>query len=293
MRQQQMSLSELKREVDGVDDAIHDLLIRRAELADLIASHPELETSEDAPQSRPARKAKILRRLAGRHTGSLPKRSLVHIWSEILAAAPGEHGTVHVFAGDGDAHYRDLARTYFGSLMAMESHNSANAVVHACADDPRAIGVVPLADSGEDGAAWWSLLAPAGQQGPHVVARIPFIPEDGGEDVFPQAFAIGTLEQEETGDDTTLLLVETEDEVSRTRLQSLLGQAGFEAQILAAGDAQGRGFRHLLLANKGFIDPRDPQLAAFIAKAGGLILRAAPVGGYANPLDTKSRNELS
>jgi chorismate mutase / prephenate dehydratase len=291
MRQQQMSLSDLKREVDGVDDAIHDLLIRRAELADLIASEPG--ASEDAPQSRPARKAKILRRLAGRHTGSLPKRSLVHIWSEILAAAPGEHGTVHVFAGDGDAHYRDLARTYFGSLMAMESHNSANSVVHACADDPRAIGVVPLAGSGEEGTAWWSLLAPAGQHGPHVVARIPFIPEDGGEDVFPQAFAIGTLEQEETGDDTTLLLVETEDEVSRTRLQSLLGQAGFEAQILAAGDAQGRGFRHLLLANKGFIDPRDPQLAAFIAKAGGLILRAAPVGGYANPLDTKSRNELS
>jgi chorismate mutase/prephenate dehydratase len=291
MRQQQMSLSELRREVDAVDDAIHDLLIRRAVLAEQIGRHPD--RAAGAALARPARKAEILRRIVGRHSGSLPLRSLVHIWGEILAASPSEQGAVHVYTGADAAHYRDLARTYFGSLMTMVNHGSTVSVVHACADEARAVGVVPLADSGEEGPRWWSHLAPAGQSGPHVVARIPFVQEDGGGNPFPQAFAIGTLEQEETGDDTTLLLLETEGEISRTRLQSLLQQAGFEAQILAAGEAQGRGLSHLLLANRGFVGAQDSRLARFITMAGDTILLAAPVGGYANPLDHDSKDGRS
>ncbi len=293
MRQQQMSLSELGREVDAIDDAIHDLLIRRAALAEEVARLPDRAASDAVPLAPPARRAEILRRIVGRHTGSFPLHSLVHIWGEILAASPGEPGTVHVYAGAEAVYYRDLARTYFGSLMTMVSHGSSASVVHACADDARAVGVVPLADSGEEGASWWSLLAPVGQLGPHVVARIPFVLEGGDDHSFPQAFAIGTFEQEETGDDTTLLLLETEGEISRTRLQSLLQQAGFEAQILAAGEARGRGFSHLLLANRGFVGAQDPRLAQFMTKAGDTILRAAPVGGYANPLDRSSQDRPS
>ncbi len=284
MRQQEMSLGALRREVDSVDDAIHDLLLKRAQLTEAIGRHPDRVTNADGvPLSRPARKAEILRRIVRRHEGALPLRSLMRIWCEILAAAPSEKGSVHVFAGDEAAQYRDLARTYFGSLMAMVSHASATAVVHGCADEAGAIGIVPLADSGDKGTSWWTHLAPSGHAGPRVIARLPFVLDDGAERPFPQAFAIGALEQEETGDDTTLLLLETEGEISRQRLQSLLQQSGFEAQILAAG-GDPRTVNHLLLANKGFVDAHDARLDTFLAKAGDTILRAAPVGGYANPL---------
>lgn len=288
MRQKQVSLEELRREVDSVDDAIHDLLMRRAELAIAVSRHPDRATGEGGiPLSRPARKAEILRRIVGRHRGELPLRSVVRIWCEILAAAPGERGTVHVCAGEESVLYRDLARTYFGSLMPMVSHNSATAVVQACYDQIEAIGVVPLADSGEEGADWWTHLAPAGHPGPRVVARLPFVDNDGGDQPFPPAFAVGAIEQEPTGDDTTLLSIETEGEVSRTRLQTLLHQTGFDAGILAGG-APGRGTNHLLAANKGFVDPKDPRLDAFVAKMSDTVLRLAPVGGYANPFDGKA-----
>lgn len=292
MRQQQVPLSDLRREVDAVDDAIHDLLMRRAALAEAIGHHPERETGEDGvPLSRPARKAEILRRLVGRHSGSLPLRSLIRIWCEILAAGPSERGVVHVFSGAQGVLYRDLARTYFGSLMSMMGHNSATAVVHACSDEPQAVGIVPLADIGSESATWWTHLAPSGHRGPRVIARFPFVHADGGEQPYPAAFAIGALEQEATGDDTTLLLLETAGEVSRTRLQSLLQQAGFDAQILAAAGTPGQGVNHLLLANKGFVPAEDERLGAFVAKVGETVLRMAPVGGYANPLDKAAESE--
>ena len=291
MRQQQMSLSELRREIDSVDDAIYDLLVTRAHLFEQIDQHPERAAGEaGVPLSPPAQKAEILRRIIGRESRNLPLRSLIHIWCEIVAARPGTQGTLHVFAGGAAMHYHDLARTYFGSLMAMVSHASAMGVVHACADDARAIGIVPLAESNEEGASWWTHLAPAGVSGPHVVARIPFVRDDGGAQIFPEAFAIGALEQEETGDDTTLLLLETEGEMSRRRLQAFLYDAGFRARILAAAGAPGRGLNHLMLANRGFVGARDPRLEMFLDKAGDEILRVAPIGGYANPLNGKDES---
>ncbi len=290
MRQQQASLGELGREIDSIDDAIHDLLMRRARLAELIGRH-RASGEDGLPLSRPARKAEILRRIVGRHQGGMPMRSLIHIWCEILAANSGERGTVHVFAGEQEDLYRDLARTYFGLLMPMVGHASATAVVHACYDQAHAVGIVPLADGGAKGPGWWTYLAPAGHAGPRVIARFPFVGDDGGEPPYPQAFAIGAPEQEATGDDTTLLLVETAGESSRTRLQNLLQQAGFDAQILAAGGVPGQG--HLLLANKGFVAAQDMRLAAFAAQAGEMILRVAPVGGYANPLGSAMQSDVS
>ncbi len=283
-------MNDLHRKVDAIDDQIHDLLMRRAKLADMIGQHPERATHDDGALAQPARKAEILRRIVRRHEGSLPVRSLVRVWCELLAAGPGERGTMHVYAGEQAVLYRDLARTYFGSLMPTVSHASATAVLHACSDQPQAMGIVPLAASGEDSVSWWAHLAPAGHPGPRVVAQVPFVPDDGVDPPYPQAFAVAALEQEPTGDDTTLLLLETEGELSRTRLQNLLQQSGFEAQILAAGGEPGKRISHLLLVNKGFVGAQDPRLTAFVAKAGETILRVAPVGGYANPLDEKGQS---
>lgn len=278
----QDALAERLREVDALDDAIHDLLMRRAELAEEIAG--EEKKLAGVASARPARRAEILRRLVRRHTGSLPLRSLIRVWCEILAAAAGEQGRLHVYAGGESVLYRDLARTYFGSLTPMIGYGSATAVVQSCSDEPLARGVVPLADIGEAGSVWWAHLAPAGHPGARVVARLPFLADDGGDPPFPESFAIAALEQEPTGDDTTLLLLETQGEMSRTRLQTFLQQAGFDATILAAG-APADGVCHLLLANKGFVGQDDPRFRAFVEKEGDTVLRAAPVGGYANPID--------
>jgi hypothetical protein len=42
-------------------------------------------------------------------------------------------------------------------------------VVHACAEEPNSLGIVPLPLIEEPGPAWWAQLAPAGEKGPRVV----------------------------------------------------------------------------------------------------------------------------
>ena len=95
-----------------------------------------------------------------------------------------------------------------------------------------------------------------------------------------------SIEQRPTGDDTSVLFLETPQELSRARLQTLLKQAGIEAQIVAAGQEAAKSTtRELLLETQTVSSaPSDPRLDALLAAAGDGVLRAVVVGGYANPL---------
>lgn len=251
--------------LDALDDKIHDLLMKRAEIA--------IATS-------PAEQAARLRRLAARHTGSLPLPALLRIWRELLAALAAPGRTVHVYSSDRAGQFRDLARDLFGSSVAMKSHPSATAIVHECSGDPESFGVVPPPESDENARAWWAQLTPMGQVGPRVVAILPLI--GNGQ---PLAYVIGSPELEPSGDDSTLILLEAEDSLSLTKLQSLLKQDGLEARLLAVSrDTATSPVRHHLLEAEGFVRSDDPRLGALLERSGEGILRVAIVGCYANPL---------
>lgn len=60
------SLTELRREIDAIDEATHDLLMRRAGIVERVrTAKGGLDTGN---AWRPAREAEILRRLADRHS---------------------------------------------------------------------------------------------------------------------------------------------------------------------------------------------------------------------------------
>jgi hypothetical protein len=114
-----------------------------------------------------------------------------------------------------------------------------------------------------------------------VVAKLPFATRE--EDVA--AYAIGAIEQEPSGEDTTLLLLEIAPTVSRTKLRSLLERAGLEARVVAAGRLTDKRVPdELLLEVSGFVGRDDPRLAALGEAAGEIIGRVAPIGGFANPI---------
>jgi hypothetical protein len=253
-----------------LDDKIHDLLMRRAALAE-----------KSGPLS-PARQALTVRRLAARHDGVFSLVALVRVWREIMASMPDAALQVHVFAGDKVAAYRDLARSYFGATVAMEGHPSASAVIHACAGDAAAFGLLPPPDSDENARPWWAQLSPSGQRGPRVIARLPLV-----ETVAQQsgAYAIGSLEQEPTGADTTLIILEANAGLSRTKLQSLIRDVGFEAQLVAVGrDSARSSSRQHLLEISAFVPRDDSRLGVLLEQAGDTIQRVVCVGGYADPL---------
>ena len=63
-------LAALRAELDGIDDAMHDLLMRRA------ACVEEVARSGKRSALRPGREASIIRRLLARHQGALPPHAL-------------------------------------------------------------------------------------------------------------------------------------------------------------------------------------------------------------------------
>jgi hypothetical protein len=152
---------------------------------------------------RPAREALILRRLLRAPSGELaPQARGRHLARDHLVLAPAQtvfHG--HVFAGDGETAYVEMARAYFGLRdTRCRTHGKPSLVIHSLRRGSRnALGVVPLPLIEEPGHAWWAQLAPAGEKGPRIIAKLPIVSGDG-----PAAYVIGAIEQEPTGDDTTL-----------------------------------------------------------------------------------------
>ena len=288
MPKQNETLEGLRGEIDEIDDALHDLLIRRAEVSHAIAKVKQPASIQGngaiAPALRPAREAVILRRLIARHRGDLPPGVLARIWREIIAASLRVQSKfqLHVYAGENQTGFVDLAHAHFGSLTPIRSHTRPSMVVHACAEEPNSLGIVPLPLIEEPGPAWWAQLAPAGEKGPRVVAKLPFLVD--GADVL-SGYAIGTVEQEPSGEDTTLLLLEIAPGVSRTTLQSLLKNAGLPARLVAAGRLLEKSVPdEILLEVRGFVGKDDPRLAALAEMAGEVIARVVPIGGYANPI---------
>ena len=283
------SLDDLRREIDQIDDSLHDLLIRRAAVSLDIAKVKQPNGAVLASAMRPAREAAILRRLLARHKGELPPGVVVGIWRQIIAASLRAQAKyeVHVFGGNGQTAFLDLAHTYFGSLAPIRLHSRVSQVVNACAEEPNSLGIVPLPEIEEPGAAWWSKLAASGQAGPRVIAKLPFVVN--GEEAV-SAYAIGAIEQEASGDDTTLLVLEIAPGLSRTRLRSLLKEAGLDANIVAAGRISEKNAPDEILAEaKGFIPKADPRLKRMAEAAGEAVYRIDPIGGFANPVVLAAR----
>src|SRR5258706_16416283 len=105
-------------------------------------------------------------------------------------------------------------------------------VVHACAEEANSLGILPLPLIEEPGPAWWAQLAPAGEKGPRVAAKLPFLLD--GEDVL-SGFVIGTVGQESSGNDKHLPLLEIAPTVCSATLQTRLKNAGLPPRLVAAG----------------------------------------------------------
>src|SRR3954470_20202923 len=165
------TLTALRAEIDALDDALHDLVIRRAEVVARLAASG-VKSGREASPLRPGREAMILRRLLARHTGPLPPGTLVRLWREILAGSSAMQGgfSVAIYARGPDQ--ARLAREHFGSPTPLRSYETAAGALAAVANGEAQVAVLPLPEDSEGPeAAWWTRLDSPRLQ---VVARLPF-----------------------------------------------------------------------------------------------------------------------
>ena len=276
------SLDDLRRRIDQLDEAMHDVLIQRAEV---VAAVARVKQANGASPLRPGREAQILRRLLVRHRGPFPRAMLVRIWRELLSGTIAIQTDMHVavFAPNNAAGFWDLARDQYGSQTPMTGFRTAGEVVGAVSDGRAMLGVLPVPGQG-DSEAWWRLLIPGDTPKPRIFARLPFgargNAREGGD-----AFVIGAIEPEPSGIDRSLYVVETAKDLSRTRVPTVLATAGLSATALAATVLAGDSVAQLI-EFEGWILSDDTRLKEALASLGGAVLRDAPLGGYAQPLTT-------
>jgi chorismate mutase / prephenate dehydratase len=272
------SLEALRREIDEIDDSMHDLLMRRAEIVHGIGV---LKGSSNPVLYRPEREAQLLRRLIGRHKGALPVTAIVRIWREILTASTRLQGnfTLAVFRSDEDTAVWRVAGMHFGSDVPATAFNSVSQVINAVTRGEASVGLLP-APQQDDATPWWPTLL--GDEVPRVVARLPVIaPANATSQEGMEALVIARGEGAPSGFDRSLLVLEIATPVSRARVVEAFAESGLAVGSQIVVGSGGEAQLHLLdIAD--YVQPGDTRLAAASLLLGAV--RATRLGGYAEPV---------
>jgi chorismate mutase/prephenate dehydratase len=260
------ALQALRAEIDALDDAMHDLLMRRAAVVARMAAS-RAKAGAGSPL-RPGREAAVLRRLLARHSGALSRGAVVRIWRQIFMAHTAIQGafTAAVTVPGEAAPAMPLAREHFGCATPLHLHASPAQALAAVSAGKASVAVLP-APAGEGDGAWWQTL-----EAPRlaVVARLPFLADAAHADA---ALVIAPVAADASGADRSLLRLEGSADASPEGFARMLTKAGLAGRILCLAR---RGGHSLALAEiDGFIGAGDPRLAG---------LNAVLLGAYAVPV---------
>lgn len=284
-------LAGLRAELDGIDGAIHDLLMRRAE----VVSHVAALGARGKVPFRPGREAQILRRLLRRHSGPLAPRLLVRLWRELFAATTAMQGPFVITVCEAEpeqsphAQYVQTAREHFGALTPLRVHRSPAQAIGEVSAGLATAAVLPMPVEEEAiGTAWWTALLHRDEPRIHVVARLPFwaTRPEGAPQV--QALVVAAAAPDPSDDglgtDRSLLGLELPLEMSRARLSTALTTAGFAQGSTILRRDTGAQVAHALVEVEGYVTEADPRLAALP----DLLRPPVVLGAYAVPLDGES-----
>jgi chorismate mutase len=268
----------LRAEIDRLDDAIHDLLMARAEVVAQVSS----QAGKGRVALRPGREAGILRRLLRRHHGPLPRRAVVRVWRELLAATTSMQGPYAITACEAEPGngYAQCAREHFGALTPLHVYRSPAQAIAEVGAGTATAAVLPLPAEEEAQPGWTSLLHRADPR-IHVVARLPLWgPRTEGAPRV-QALVVAAVPPDPSGADRSLIALELAPEQSRARLAAALGAAGFnQGQTLLRRDPR-VPVALALVDVEGFVAGDDPRLAALT----DALRPPVVLGAYAVPVE--------
>jgi len=276
-------IDDLRREIDRIDDQIHDLLMARTEIVERIGAAKE---AGRYGLLRPAREALIMRRLLARHRGAMPTAIMIRVYRELISGLTRLQGPFQVTVYAPDERrlgFWDLARDYFGSSTPMTAVNSPQAALRAVADGTATVGVVPF-PADDDADPWWRFLTPVDARSPHIAARLPFFSRGNSRGDDRDALAIAVGFQDPTGDDRSLIRIELAEDTSRGRLKELVEGAGLPTIGFCSwhGPASQSGGLHLVEIAE-FVAHDDPRLTTLAERLGDRAIRVNAIGGYAVP----------
>lgn len=276
------SLDALRREIDRIDDAIHDLLQKRTEIVENVRDLKQ----RDRVKIRPGREDEIIYRLIARDAGQFPKRETIRIWRELIVATLSFEGpfSVAVYMGEDEGGCWDLARDHYGSFTPMYSYKSALQVIDAVRTYGATVGVLPLPRL-DDRQPWWPHLMTASPDSPRVIARLPFAGPGNGIDMNTEALVVCPVRRTPTHRERGILGLEAEEGIRPAQLQAALAEAGFNPGAVFPWREQGtRSLWLYWIEIEGFVTEDDERLGKLRGALADTDLRVLGLGGYGTPL---------
>lgn len=265
-------LSGLRAELDGLDDALHATLMRRAGVVAEIAALGV----KGRVALRPGREAAIVRRLLRRHEGPFPAASLLRVWRELICGMTAVQRPLRIAVCDAGGGYTEAAREHFGALVPLRQHPTPAQAVREVSAGLASAAVLPMPQEDDaPRAAWWTALLHRDEPRIHVVARLPFwsARPEGAPQV--QALVVSAVPPDPSGADRSLIGLELSLETSRARLGTELAAAGLQASsVILRRDARSAV---ALVDVEGFVTDGDARLA----RLGGVLRPPVVLGAYA------------
>ena len=293
MTDQDLPLEEIRRQIDEIDDFIHGQLMRRGEIARLVASAKRkqlgLGPNDAVFGIRPDREADILRRLEQAHDSPLPFPAIAQMWMELINAMTSLQGPLRVAVGGGDDpfHLWDLARRQYGSnTEIIRCETATDVIVRADSGALGTIGVLPMPYGEQEEKPWWPHLLSSWDKGLRVIGKLPFwrATWEDKNHAPVQALMVTRHNNQPTGFDESMMVIRTEGVISRSGLVDRLARKGMSARWLDSREV-GRDYDHLIIVD-GFIPLDDPKLYELVEEDGlsAPFVSIHVLGSYAKPL---------
>jgi chorismate mutase len=191
-------LDALRREIDIIDDAMVDLLLRRFAATAKVRAAKSQDGSIASSPFRPAREATMLRRLLARAGTGVPPDLVVRLWRVILSASTQSQAriTLHVDRALGeDIPSRVVIAENFPG-MEVRLHSDMGDAFLAVGQTHGDLAILSTTSG------WAEPFAAGAAGGATVIGRLPVTGTDGA----PPFLVFGHAEPQPSGDDETLIV---------------------------------------------------------------------------------------
>jgi chorismate mutase-like protein len=220
-------VEEIRRQIDLLDDKIHDLLMKRAEL---VIDIGKAKRKSNIQYIQPDREAIMLRRLLSRHQGPLPKEAIVRIWRELVGAVSLLQTGLQVSVAvdkENPLLLWDMAKDYFSSVVPMKKVNDPLSALSNVRDGKSTFAVLPWPTDDQTNPWWTYLISDVAETPMRIMARLPFGdrtktangPENKG-------IVVARVNFQPSGDDRSFIILELDNAVSRAKILETLRKKG-------------------------------------------------------------------
>ena len=284
MQSQDMTIQDLRIQIDALDDQMHDLLMQRAGLVEQIGRlKAQQSDSMFSFALRPKREIEIMRRLWNRHKGNLEKDVMIRIWREIISACVNLQSpiTVAVFMPERGMGNLEIARDYFGAYTPMLSCRSVSLVLKELTQGEANVAILSLNDDKQT--CWWYTLAQEYKRSVNVFLKLPLTGPGHGRGDGRSAYALSKIPFDSTGEDKTLLVAETDGTLSLSTLDLLLKAGGIATNAICDSYMPDMMRKAYLFEVEGYLSDQDERLSLLIEKENAKITMLRVIGGY--PID--------